>query len=120
MNHLWSSFKTVLQVVILMLILTQWVKYLRMFGVLMQVLCTHQQCMADDSLINGGRRLILMNVTKISSLQTMSSYLAAKAALTQGSLIIPTSGLSYLDVKMLNSIQSSKQHTENQSCLKGQ
>ena len=61
-----------------------------------------------------------MNVIKISSLQTMSSYLAAKAALTQGSSIIPTSGLSYMDVKMLNSIQSSKQHTVNQSCLKGQ
>ena len=103
-----------------MLILMQWVKYLRMYGALMQVLCTHQQCMAGDSLTSGEKRLILMNVTKISSLQTMSSYLAAKAALTLGSSIILTNGLSYMDVKMLNSIQSFKQHTVNQSCLKGQ
>ena len=103
-----------------MLILTQWVKYLRMYGALTQALCIRQQCMVDDSLTSGEKRLILMNVIKISSPQTMSSYLAAKAALTQGSSIIPTNGLSYMDVKMLNSIQSSKQHTVNQSCLKGQ
>ena len=92
-----------------MLTHTQQESILQTYIVSMQAVCTLQQCMGENFLMNGEKDI--QNGLNSSEAKTGNGYLDVIILMDEGYTCIPMQNVSYLDAKMLSMIQSYKQHT---------